>query len=104
VYPGATYFGPRLEFAYSVFRLPSPLHLAVWWDPAVPPFAHARLPELEDAWRANHFRTVIFLKHDTIYLPDPFLRELGTQYKIADRLARSNRCFIWIARLIRAAR
>ena len=26
------YFGPRLEFAYAAFQLPSPTHLPIWYD------------------------------------------------------------------------
>src|SRR5258708_15546319 len=83
-YPGPIFFGRRLEFAYGVFGLPSPLHLAVWWDPDTA-FARDRLLEMEAAWRSNKFRTLVFLKSDAIYYRQGFLDELVSRYEMDQR-------------------
>lgn len=78
---GPVFFGPRMEFAYAVFGLPSPKHLPVWWDPGTS-FAVAQYPSILEAWRNNRFRTLVFLKHDfTRYSPE-FLQLIDSLYAV----------------------
>jgi hypothetical protein len=79
-YPGTVCLGPRLEFAYGALGISSPLHMPVWWDPGTA-FAPDRLPEVEAAWRATGFRTVIFLKRDTVYYRKEFVDEIRSRYE-----------------------
>ncbi len=77
--PKPVFFGPRMEFAYAAFGLPSPTHLPVWWHPGTS-FAAKREPELLDAWRAKRFATLIFLKDDFIYYSPRFRRMIDRLY------------------------
>lgn len=77
--PGPFFFGPRMEFSYAAFGLPSPLHLPPWWDPGTS-FAYAHESELLSAWHADDFATLIFLKNDFTYYSPRFLRLINRYY------------------------
>ncbi len=77
------FFGPRMEFAYANFGVPSPLHLPIWWHPALS-FAPAQESDLLQVWRKSGFRTLIFLKDNpgqafTYYSPR-FMKLIETLY------------------------
>jgi hypothetical protein len=77
------FFGPRMEFAYAAFGVPSPLHLPIWWHPARS-FAPAQESDLLRAWRNDGFHTLIFLKDDpaqafTYYSPQ-FMQLIESLY------------------------
>jgi hypothetical protein len=77
------FFGPRMEFAYATFGVPSPLHLPIWWHPARS-FPPAQEPDLLQVWRKGGFHTLIFLKDDpgqafTYYSPQ-FMKLIETLY------------------------
>ena len=77
--PQPVFFGPRMEFAYAAFHVPSPLYLPVWWDPGTS-FAAKREPELLGVWQARRFGTLIFLKDDFTYYSPQFLQIINTLY------------------------
>jgi hypothetical protein len=77
--PGTVFFGPRLEFAYAVFGMPSPKDLPIWWDPGTA-FAHEDEPALIEVWRQKHFKTLIFLGDDFTYYPYLITRVIDSNY------------------------
>ena len=83
----SVFLGPRMEFAYAAFGVPSPLHLPIWWHPARS-FAPAQESNLLDIWRKEGFHTLIFLKDDptqafTYYSPQ-FMQLIETLYNRDD--------------------
>jgi hypothetical protein len=60
---GPIFFGPRLEFNYVAFRLPSPAHLPVYWQPGTS-FGYSQEAQLIRTWQEQRFETLIFLKED----------------------------------------
>ena len=82
--PGPIFFGPRVDFNYSVLNLPSPIHLPLWWQPGTA-FPRSTVPTLLATWDADRFPTLIFLKDDTTYYPDDFLTLIARHYTRDDR-------------------
>ncbi len=82
--PGPIFFGPRVDFNYSVLNLPSPIHLPLWWQPGTA-FPRSTVPTLLSTWDADRFPTLIFLKDDTTYYPDDFLTLIARHYTRDDR-------------------
>ena len=89
---GPFFFGPRLEFNYAAFHLPSPTGLPAWWHPGTS-FARAEEPRLVQAWQNHHFETLIFLKGDYTYYPprpakhDPHSLSAGRSLPLHHRLS-----------------
>ncbi len=81
---GPFYFGPRMEWNYTVQGLPSSPGLPAWWHPGTA-FGRADEPRLLEVWRSRQFGTLIFLKGDYTYYSDDFLRILHTEYSEDDR-------------------
>jgi hypothetical protein len=85
--PRPVFFGPRMEFAYAAFGLPSPAHLPVGWTPGTT-FPAANEPAILQAWQAQSFATLIFWKRDfTNYSPE-FLKMIQSSYEVDDSRAR----------------
>ena len=82
--PGPTFFGPRVDFNYSVLNIPSPVHLPLWWQPGTA-FPRSAVPALLATWESDRFQTLIFLKDDTTYYPDEFLDRIARNYTRDDR-------------------
>lgn len=61
--PGPVFFGPRLDFNYVMFRLPSPEHWPIYWEPTTS-FAPSEENKLVQNWREHKFATLIFLNID----------------------------------------
>ena len=64
---GTVFFGPRMEWGYAAFNLPSPEHVPVWWHKGSS-YAVADEAEVFKGWRQHRFDELIFLKDD---LTDP---------------------------------
>ena len=77
--PRPVFLGPRLEFAYAAYHLPSPLHLPVWWHPGTS-FAVAQELAVLAAWQDDRFSTLIFLKDDFTYYTPRFLALIQRSY------------------------
>ena len=60
---GTVFFGPRMEWGYAAFNLPSPEHLPVWWHRGSS-YAVADEAEIFNRWRQHKFDKLIFLKGD----------------------------------------
>jgi hypothetical protein len=61
--PGPYFLGPRMEFDYAVYGLPSPRDLPVYWQ-AGTSFPVSDQTRLIDLWEEHQFQTLIFLKVD----------------------------------------
>lgn len=81
------YFGPRLEFAYAAFQLPSPTHLPIWYD-AGNSYAEAAGETIVRSFLSRAFDLAIFLKTeagpDFTYLPQPIIEDIGSHYARVD--------------------
>ena len=89
-YPGPYFFGPRLEFNYAVFGLPSPVHLPLYWQ-AGTSFGLPEEAHLAQVWQEDRFPTLIFLNansgdafdaedvDDSIY-PDEVIDAISRDY------------------------
>jgi len=67
---GPYFFGPRMEFNYAAFALPSPKNFPVWWDPGTA-FVKSQQAPLIQGWQQHRFQTLIFLKSDYAFGPGP---------------------------------
>jgi hypothetical protein len=88
--PGPYFFGPRVDFNYAVFGLPSPERFPAWWEPGTA-FAASDQARLIQVWQEHQFETLIFLKADHahgadadsvdyIYYPKEFLDAIKFGY------------------------
>ena len=82
--PGPVFFGPRMEFAYAAFGIPSPTHLPLWWHPGTS-FARADEPAILREWLNHRFATLIFLKDDSTFYSPSFLSLIAGLYTIDER-------------------
>ncbi len=83
---GPVFFGPRLEFGYAAFGIPSPRNLPVWWHPGTA-FARADEPAFLRNWLDRRFATLIFLRNDFTYYSPEFLSLIANLYSRDDRYA-----------------
>jgi hypothetical protein len=81
------YFGPRIEFAYAAFGLPSPKHLPVWYHPGVS-YPEDAGEAVVQAYLASDFRTAIFLRvadnADFLFLPSQITEFILSNYQRVD--------------------
>jgi hypothetical protein len=59
--PGPYFLGPRLDFNYAVFGLPSPKRYPVTWAPETM-FPISAETQIIQNWQQNRLRTLIFIK------------------------------------------
>jgi hypothetical protein len=82
--PASVYFGPRLEFAYAAFGLPSPRRLPVWYHPGIS-FPEAMTDTIVTTFVSQSFDMGIFLRTagspDFAYLPEPIIRDFYGNYR-----------------------
>jgi len=76
------FFGPRMQWAYAAYGLPSPVGEPVWWHAGVS-YALADEPAVIATWLARHYRLVIFFKADRTYLPPALIESLDSGYRVA---------------------
>ncbi len=90
--PGPVFLGPRLEFAYAAFGIPSPRDLPLYWQPGTS-FARSQEPAMLEEWSKRRFPTLIFLSplvcvsnnndckgDDFTYYSPPFLDMIHSRY------------------------
>ena len=86
--PGPYFLGPRIDFNYAAFRIPSPPGYPVTWAPETM-FPSSDEPRLIQHWQQERFRTLIFLKDGLAgtppvmaytYYPPEFLEVIGRTY------------------------
>jgi hypothetical protein len=73
--PGPYFLGPRLDFNYAAFGLPSPEGYPVTWAPETM-FPLSAEPQIIQNWKQDRLRTLIFIKD----LSHGRLRVLGLAY------------------------
>lgn len=75
------FFGPRMQWAYAAFRLPSPGGQPVWWHRGVsyPDRDDAEAAAVE-AWAASRPELLVFLRGDFTYLPAQLRAIVATDY------------------------
>lgn len=73
------FFGPRLEWAYAAFHIPSPKGLPVWWDKGVS-FAAADEDLYTARWIAHRFNPVILVYSTN--LDSRLVEHLRTSYSL----------------------
>jgi len=80
------FFGIRLEFGYAAFRVPSPTHLPVWWDPAAS-YPLRDEPAIIANFIAHRFPICVFFgeRPDFTYLPTPIVSYLKEHYTFHPR-------------------
>jgi len=78
--PSSVFFGPRLQWAYAAFGIPSPRREPVWWHKGVS-YAASKEPDMVAAWRDNAHDVVIFYRGDTSYMPNEVVGDCGRLYR-----------------------
>jgi hypothetical protein len=82
-HPGPIFFGPRMEFNYAAFGLPSPKHLPIIWDPGNQ-FPFSEEGSMLASWQRNRFATLIFQRDDFIFYSPQFLQLIDSLYSRDD--------------------
>ncbi|MGB8933381.1 MAG: hypothetical protein WCC48_19215, partial [Anaeromyxobacteraceae bacterium] len=80
--PHRPWFGPRMQWAYAAFQVPSPSGQPPWWHPGVtyPPLKSAEAL-LVHRWIDADYDLVVFLKQDTTYMPAALLDAIARGYE-----------------------
>ncbi|MEJ7607466.1 MAG: hypothetical protein WKF37_14670 [Bryobacteraceae bacterium] len=73
------FFGPRMQWAYAAFKLPSPLGQPPWWHPGVS-FPIAETGKYISAFTQMQNDVLIFLKNDTSYYPPELVKAVQENY------------------------
>ena len=85
--PIRVYFGPRLEFAYAAFDIPSPRHLPIWYHPGTS-YPEAEADIIASTFLSEEFDLGIFLRTtqgpDFTYMPDQITEDFETHYLRTD--------------------
>ena len=68
--PGPYFFGPRVDYGYMAFGIPSPLHFPAWWHPGTA-FARADMHSIVRGWEQDRFATLIYFKGTGQQTPFP---------------------------------
>jgi hypothetical protein len=78
--PRPVFFGPRMEFGYAAFGLPSPPHLPVGWTPGTT-FDADDEPAILQTWQDQCFGTLIYSKDDFTYYSSDFTDLIESMYE-----------------------
>lgn len=78
------FFGPRMEFLYATFQVPSPKGLPLWWHPGSS-YALKEEATLVQNFKKTPFEAAIFLKSDFTRVPYSILEFLCNKYERDDR-------------------
>jgi hypothetical protein len=77
-------FGPRMEFGYAAFRVPSPKGLPIWYHPGTS-YPLERTQAVIDSFLSHEFELCVFLKTDDVvdfaYLPPEIIHSIETDYR-----------------------
>jgi hypothetical protein len=80
----SVYFGPRMEFAYAAFGLPSPVHLPVWYHPGNS-YPEVMSEPIVQTYLAYGFDIAIFLRNgdnpDFTLLPPQIQEYITSHYQ-----------------------
>ncbi len=83
----SVYFGPRLEFAYAAFGIPSPKHLPVWYHPGNS-YPEALGETIAATFVSQEFEMGVFLKSnhapDFTYLPARITQDFEQHFQRID--------------------
>lgn len=91
--PGPYFFGPRVDYNYAVFGIPSPKQFPAWWHPGTA-FPISAESKIIDQWKQDHFQTLIFIKGDFAgydrnmsytYYPQEFMDSIKNDYVADER-------------------
>jgi hypothetical protein len=74
------FFGPRVEFGYSLTNTTSPKGLPLWWHPGTS-YGLNDSENVIDEFRARNFDILIFLKDDRTRIPEEILIYINSSYK-----------------------
>lgn len=77
------FFGPRMEFNYAAYRLPSPKGLPLFWHEGVGYPANMR-SLIATAFQQGDFDLCIFFRGDFTYMPVEILSQLDSGYRRID--------------------
>jgi hypothetical protein len=73
------FFGPRMQWGYAAFRLPSPPGQPAWWHPGVS-FPLAEVERYVSRFVQTRSEVLIFLKNDMTYYPPLLVRAIQENY------------------------
>ncbi len=73
------FLGTNLEFGYARSRLPSPLHLPLWWHPGTS-YPVSKTDAIRGAWKADRFDRAIFVHDDRDNIPAGILEDIARDY------------------------
>ena len=77
--PKNIFFGPRMQWAYAAFDLPSPRYEPVWWHAGVS-YGRDQEADMLQAWRVNDHDVLIFYRQDRMYLSEEMLHDIRIDY------------------------
>jgi hypothetical protein len=74
------FFGPRIEFAYAAFGLPSPRGLPIWWHPGTSYPLQAD-GEISRRFGESRFDLLVFARDDFTRIPEGVLSIIASRYR-----------------------
>lgn len=77
--PGTVFFGPRMEFLYSQFKINSPQGLPIWWHEGTSYLA-ADEPSFRKTFTSLKFDILIFFKNDYTRIPISIMQIIASEY------------------------
>jgi hypothetical protein len=73
------YFGPRLQWAYAAFHIPSPKGMPIWWHPTTA-FDPRDEDLLTERWIENRYDPIVFM--DFSFLNARFVNDIVHSYVV----------------------
>jgi hypothetical protein len=77
------YFGPRLQWAYAAFHIPSPKGMPIWWHPGVA-FPANDESMYTERWIADRFDPLVLM--DVHYMNQEFIHDIVDNYVLVGKL------------------
>ena len=74
-----SFFGPKLEFGYAQYNIPSPLHMPVWWHTGTS-YNLKKEPEIIHQFKIAHFKLLVFIKKDRSHFPVQMMHYIDSAY------------------------
>ncbi len=81
IIPVKTFFGPRMEFGYTQYNIPSPAHMPLWWHPGSS-YNIRDEKKVISIFTNFNFDVLIFLKGDRTRMPQAIIDYISENYYI----------------------
>jgi hypothetical protein len=78
------FFGPRIEFGYTLTNTSSPTGLPLWWHPGTS-YSLKDEGNVINEFKNKNFDIIVFLKDDRTRLPQVILTYIDSSYRKSEK-------------------